>query len=363
MREDKKMRLYMDIHILQVAPASCINRDDTGTPKSCVYGGTSRMRVSSQCWKRAVRMYMQSHFGDEGVRTKQVIRLIAENLEEKHGIEHGEAAKLAMESAKQAGLASEREDAKETMAFFSSAQIEAFSSEVARIHLEEAEGTAQKESQVKKRLVEAVMSKPSGSELLFGRMFASAPSLSYDAACQVAHAFSVNAVRNEYDYFTAVDDIIAPGDHSGSGFLDTKSFDSGILYRYANVNLSDTSELVKYDSAHASKTARDFAEAFVMSMPTGSMNSYANATLPEKLVITLREDTPVSYAPAFAAAIKGEDIVHSANDRMMEYAAGIDSNYGSPIHVWILGEEPLSEILDGLEAAIERRTSDGGIGS
>ena len=44
-------RLYVDFHILQTVPPSCINRDDTGSPKTAVYGGVLRARVSSQAWK------------------------------------------------------------------------------------------------------------------------------------------------------------------------------------------------------------------------------------------------------------------------------------------------------------------------
>ncbi len=44
-------RLYVDFHILQTVPPSCINRDDTGSPKTAVYGGVTRARVSSQAWK------------------------------------------------------------------------------------------------------------------------------------------------------------------------------------------------------------------------------------------------------------------------------------------------------------------------
>ena len=46
-------RLYVDFHILQTVPPSCINRDDTGSPKTAVYGGVLRARVSSQAWKHA----------------------------------------------------------------------------------------------------------------------------------------------------------------------------------------------------------------------------------------------------------------------------------------------------------------------
>ena len=48
-------RLYVDFHVLQTVPPSCVNRDDTGSPKTAVYGGTTRARVSSQAWKRADR--------------------------------------------------------------------------------------------------------------------------------------------------------------------------------------------------------------------------------------------------------------------------------------------------------------------
>ena len=47
--------LYLDINVLQSVPSSNINRDDTGAPKTAIYGGVTRSRVSSQSWKRAVR--------------------------------------------------------------------------------------------------------------------------------------------------------------------------------------------------------------------------------------------------------------------------------------------------------------------
>ena len=37
-------RLYIDFHVLQTVPPSCVNRDDTGSPKTAVYGGAVRAR-------------------------------------------------------------------------------------------------------------------------------------------------------------------------------------------------------------------------------------------------------------------------------------------------------------------------------
>ena len=50
-----KNRFYVDIHVLQTVPPSCINRDDTGSPKTAQYGGVTRARVSSQSWKHSMR--------------------------------------------------------------------------------------------------------------------------------------------------------------------------------------------------------------------------------------------------------------------------------------------------------------------
>lgn len=47
----------IELHILQSYPVSCLNRDDVGSPKSAIFGGHQRARISSQCLKRAVRLY------------------------------------------------------------------------------------------------------------------------------------------------------------------------------------------------------------------------------------------------------------------------------------------------------------------
>lgn len=39
---NKQFRLYIDFHVLQTVPPSCVNRDDTGSPKTAVYGGSVR---------------------------------------------------------------------------------------------------------------------------------------------------------------------------------------------------------------------------------------------------------------------------------------------------------------------------------
>src|SRR5690606_35936395 len=62
----------IEYHILQSFPVTCLNRDDVVAPKSAIVGGVPRARVSSQCWKRQVRLAMQDFGVKLGVRTKKV---------------------------------------------------------------------------------------------------------------------------------------------------------------------------------------------------------------------------------------------------------------------------------------------------
>ena len=78
--EEEKMSLTgtrIEFHILQSFPVTCLNRDDVGAPKSALIGGVSRARVSSQCWKRQVRLSLRDLGVRIGIRTKHVAELIA----------------------------------------------------------------------------------------------------------------------------------------------------------------------------------------------------------------------------------------------------------------------------------------------
>src|SRR5690606_24961413 len=47
--------MKVELHILQSFPPANLNRDDTGSPKDCEFGGYRRARISSQCLKRSIR--------------------------------------------------------------------------------------------------------------------------------------------------------------------------------------------------------------------------------------------------------------------------------------------------------------------
>src|SRR5438093_398052 len=77
--------MRIEIHVLQNFAPSNLNRDDTGSPKDCEFGGYRRGRVSSQCEKRANRLYVQKHqlipAQHLAERTKRLVRETADQLE------------------------------------------------------------------------------------------------------------------------------------------------------------------------------------------------------------------------------------------------------------------------------------------
>ncbi|MDY3779196.1 MAG: type I-E CRISPR-associated protein Cas7/Cse4/CasC [Candidatus Limousia pullorum] len=282
--------LYVDIHVLQTVPPSCVNRDDTGSPKTAVYGGVTRARVSSQSWKHAMRMMFKNIFTDEqvGVRTKKIVDLIIEKLD-KLGYE-GNKEKEALKALENAGIKVKKDNQVDALFFMSPKQAEA----LAKLVVENVSDKAEYKAALKEF--------PSIDIALFGRMVASDPSINYDASAQVAHSISTHEVNNEYDYFTAVDDLSAE-DNAGAGHLGTVEFNSSTLYRYATVNVR---ELFKSLGTDTPKAVEGFAKAFLLSMPTGKQNTFANRTVPDFAYITVREDQPVNLAGAFEAPVRAD---------------------------------------------------------
>ena len=341
-----KNRFYVDFHVIQTVPPSCVNRDDTGKPKSAVYGGANRARVSSQSWKHAMRGMFCELFSDEklGYRTKYAADLIAGKLTVT-GMDAEKAAKAAAEALSNAGL-KVKDNKTGALFFISSVQAEA---------LAELVRNGEKD---KKCYKDALKASPSVDIAMFGRMAADDADLNVDAASQVAHAISTHAVQNEYDYFTAVDDC-SPADNAGAGHLGTMEFNSATLYRYATVNVQDLRRNIGTDAADA---VRGFAEAFICSMPTGKQNSYANRTLPDLVYVTIRRDQPVNLSGAFEQPVTGHDgFAARSGKALFDYAEQVYADYcGDPVQSFVIGHESvlgaektnLNALLDALHKAI-----------
>ncbi len=90
--------MLIEVHMLQNHAPSNLNRDDTNSPKSCVFGSVRRSRISSQCIKRSIRqsVYFKDLFNEEyaSYRTRKLPQLIASGLIDK-GISEDKAKDIA----------------------------------------------------------------------------------------------------------------------------------------------------------------------------------------------------------------------------------------------------------------------------
>ena len=361
------MRTYVDIHIIQSLPPSCVNRDDSGSPKSAVYGGVRRLRVSSQSWKRATRLYFNNLLDakDVGVRTKRVVEVLAERIAEDAPELADAAAALAEKvfAAARIKLAPPRDkkDAPQEsgyLLFLSTSQI----ARLAGLAIASARDGEALDAKTVKRIFKEVHAVDIA---LFGRMVADDTDLNVDAACQVAHAISTHAAENEYDFFTAVDDDKSRSEEedAGAGMMGTVEFSSATMYRYATVNLD---MLVKNlgDGEAALRALEVFIKGFCLSMPTGKQNTFANRTLPEAVVVLVRDDQPVSLVGAFEKPIRtneADGYLARSVEALADHARAIEDNYGlkplAGLVVALKGGDTLAPEGPGTPAPLGERVS------
>lgn len=343
-------RVFLDLHAIQTVPPSCVNRDDTGSPKTAQYGGVTRARVSSQSWKKAMRDSFSDYLPKEdlGVRSKKILKLITKEIEKLD--DSANAQELAEQILKNAGIKLDKDG--ETGALFFLSYVQA--KELARIAVEHPEYAEQGVKTAQKKEIQTILNgKPSVDLAFFGRMVADEPSLNVDASAQVAHAISTHDISNEYDYFTAVDDL-GSEEHAGAAHIGTVEYNSATLYRYANVAVHDL-YLYLQDDTFAGIDA--FINTFVKSMPTGKQNTFANRTLPDALVLIIRTDQPINMVGAFEKNIPASSAgyVDSSKQRLVEHAKLLYGDFANePAATYVVGQglDVLGERVD-LQTAID----------
>lgn len=339
------MTTFVDLHILQNLPPSCVNRDDSGSPKTAVYGGVRRLRVSSQSWKRAVRKFFETHLDktDLGTRSKQVVDLLAARIGElAPDLEANTAIELAKAvfAAAKIKVAPPKKNPEGTpesgyLLFLSPSQLD----RLAHVAIT----AAKQDGKVDAKMAKSIFKEDHAIDMaLFGRMVAEDADLNIDAACQVAHAISTHPVETEFDFFTAVDDAKegSNAEDAGAGMVGTVEFASATVYRYATVNLDMLKE--NLGSSEAALRALDsFIDGFALAMPTGKQNSFANRTLPHLVSVCVRTDQPVSLAGAFEEPVKADataGYLGRSVKRLAEHAAATEREFGlRPVASFVAG--------------------------
>ena len=357
------MSLVIDIHALQTVPPSLINRDDTGAPKSAIFGGVPRQRVSSQSWKRAIRRYFEDNFDAQqiGDRSKRLPEKIALRLIDA-GLERDEAIKRVEDLFKAAGIKTAIEKPKKNddsddkpspyprtgyLLFLSQQQIDRAVEEL----------LAREGEKPSKGDAKAILDTDHSVDMaMFGRMVADDAAYNVDASVQVAHAIGIHGSTPDFDYFTAVDDLAEEGEETGAGMIGTVQMMSSTMYRYATINFDGLKK--NLDSADAASLAVEhFIEAFVSSMPTGKINTFANQTLPELVYVAVRDTRPVSLVNAFEVPVEAEQGASRrkvAVDRLAQEARDVESVYGfKPLAAYVMG---IGETADSFTEIAEKTT-------
>ena len=353
------MSRFLQLHYLTVYPPSNANRDDLGRPKTAVYGGTQRLRISSQALKRAARLSpamrteLEGHFGDRTRRIGEVVRkaLVAE------AVSKDQLIKISKKIVDIFGTLDTKAEKKgavctKELAFISpeerSAAIELAKEALAGTELPEVK-------QLKKQVLRTA---DGAADLaMFGRMLAGAPDFNRAAAVQVSHALTTHRALVEDDYYTAVDDLKTPAEDAGAGFVGEAGFGSGVFYTYGCVNIDLLARNLSGDRELASRAAGALAEAMATATPSGKRNSFAHQTRAGYIRAEKGDAQPRSLAGAFFKPVDGEDLMAASIAALETMADRLDAAYGdcceaSEIMNVAEGQGTLKAVCDFVRGAV-----------
>jgi CRISPR system Cascade subunit CasC len=319
----------IEYHILQSFPVTCLNRDDNGAPKTAVVGGVNRARVSSQCWKRQVRLAMGGLGCELAVRTKKPETLFADACQE---------AGASEDQAKGCGEKITKELVDDTLLFISPAEAAALAEHASSVDFD-AEKLSKKE--IAKVAKKAFNPAVNGLDVaLFGRMVASAPEMGVEAAASFSHAISTHAVNNDIEFFTALDDL---QEEPGSAHMGTLEFNSATYYRYISLDLGQLAETVG-EGENLARALEAFTKALFIAVPDARQTTQSGASAWDFARVLVRKgqrlqvpfDSPVRanqghLQPSIAALTeyidKKAQLMGSLYGEMARYDWGLDETF------------------------------------
>jgi CRISPR system Cascade subunit CasC len=336
------MRL-IELHILQSFPVSCLNRDDVGSPKTAVFGGVNRARLSSQSLKRAIREYAQDnlpHARFGGERTKLIVEPLAEALK-RHGVTDAKSAaehaaniadKLAKLTKPDAKAIKDGESPQVgTLTFLAPSEIDSIASQVAEL-LKENPQSKEYEKKLDKFCKSAGLL--DGADIaLFGRMVASLPSLTLEGAAMFSHALSTHKSDNDLDFYSAVDDRKPKGDDAGAGMIGTLEFSSAVYYRYAGLNLdllADADHLARLSLEQRKQVVDAFIRATLQAVPGARKNSMNAHTLPGYALGTFKgAGQPLQLINAYEESVRPKSgLLAESIERLKKHHEELKQTWG-----------------------------------
>jgi CRISPR system Cascade subunit CasC len=326
------MTTFLQLHLLTAYPPANLNRDDTGRPKSCIFGGSPRLRVSSQSLKRAWRTSEVFAHVVDGHMGKRSQRLGAEVLA--HLIAKGMNAKKATEFARSVadvfGKVKPEGDDNPT---FTEQLV--FVSPEERARAMALADRAFSGEDVKPTAAELLLRVDETADLaMFGRMLANEPSYNREAAVQVGHAISTHKVVVEDDYYVAVDDLKNPTDRedAGTSFIGVQEFAAGLFYLYACIDVGLLKRNLGGNLNLAAAAVEALLRAAAQVAPRGKQASFASRARASFILVERGSQQPRSLAAAFLKPVNPHevegDLAAASIARLSAFRAALDVAYG-----------------------------------
>lgn len=337
--------MLIEIHMLKNYPPTNLNRDDTGAPKTCMFGGVSRGRISSQCLKRSWRTapLFKEAVGAEnlGFRTRKLPDLVTEKLVAM-GVEPDYVAAIA---PKITGFGNkegkETKDGKTAqVVFYADADVDAVA-QIVKEKMDACSSIKEIKALKAKDLQAAVKSaeiRPITLDIaLFGRMVTSDAFRDVEASMQVAHAISTNKMAMESDYFTAMDDLLSGEnlDELGAAMIGDTDYNSACYYVYASLDtdaLLKNLEFTERAEELVQKAVPTLIRTMALTNPSGKQNSFAGHILPSAMLVECKEQKiPTSLVNAFVEPVRPNqngDLVYNSIVRLAKEADMLSRDYG-----------------------------------
>ena len=359
--------MMLEFHMLKNYPPVNLNRDDSGAPKTCFFGGVMRGRISSQCLKRSWRRSaIFESLNSNGLRTRHMPELVSERLREKNVEESyiEVAEKMLTGVANKDGKENTKGSYTTQILIYAPDDIEKLAEKVCQVIAEDGDVKKFKQRKAKDfaKLFDDAKVRPVTADIaLFGRMVTSDAFRDVDASMQVAHAISTHAVNRESDYYIAVDDLLANRDEVGAGMMGDADYNSCCYYEYASLDLDQLRENLRY-SENAEELVRQLIPALLRAMaftnPSGKQNTFAGQVLPSVILVECKRDKiPLSYVNAYEEPVatygSRPRIVENSISRLCKEVSLMDETYGLKIdhRAWLA---PRTEAT--LDGAIRAKT-------
>lgn len=343
---------FVNFHILMSHSPSCLNRDDMGMQKTAIFGGTRRVRISSQSLKRAMRTsaYYEAQFGQSSERTKQLTKLRDKYRELLHDISQNTIDAVLMALAGVTKIDDLKEEIKKgknneadktktvgtesgAVAAWSVHEVKKYCElyeQLKNEHPDEAQFKKIWDKETKKDSFKKFNDAFQNSVdiALSGRMATSGIMTSIDAALAVAHVITTHTVDGDLDWFTAVDDLTQETGETGSAHLDTQEFSAGVFYRYASLNLRQLQEnLGEVSREKALDIAAHILHLLATVIPNAKRNSTAADNLADFVLVSL-SDQPISLANAFEEPVKSKNgFIKPSIKQFIDYQERVHKTY------------------------------------